>query len=537
MDYLALMSTVDEPRAKALNLSMFKAYDIRTKSTRLAPELSRRLIAAVGSYFVEALEVDAVVLGRDARLAAPALMETALEIFPGMGLDVIVNPLQESTCQFYFACMRNPSAAAVMFTASHNPGDYIGLKLLGPGARSIALDSGPGGGITGILARYLVGGAPAKSSRRGRIKARRHLDEYIDYSMRLASLRPGDLAGAPLFLDFLSGAAGTEIAEALGTAGAAMETRNLVPDGFFPAGDPNPLIERSIRSSRERLAKGEFLCGFIYDGDGDRMDVMDSKGFQLAPSFNLAALLPDLLATFRRGREAGAFGGDAAPWRPQIYSDVKANPLAMRDQAACGVGVHIIRNGHSFIKEALRANYGRQYLLASEESAHYYMNFPLDPDDWGKGFAATENTLFFTLLTAKAWSRNPDRYERAIARQATLAREREWACHFKDERLMETVLSEVEGLFAERGHSVIRTMEDGSDLDATLMRKGLPDVITADSDLEGSWCQVAQRISRSEEGMTRWEVVSNSETARREAVAAVRSVTNRYVERGDADYE
>jgi phosphomannomutase len=209
----------------------------------------------------------------------------------------------------------------------------------------------------------------------------------------------------------------------------------------------------------------------------------------------------------------------------------------MKDQASCGAGVHIIRNGHSFIKEALRANLINQYLLASEESAHYYMNFPLDPEDWEKGFAATENTLYFTLLTAKVWASHPERYERAIARQATLARAREWACHFKDERLMTTVLAEVEEVFAGRGLSVIRSMEDGSDLDATLMRKGLPGVITAASDLEGPWYQVAQRISRSEEGMTRWEVVSNSEAACREAVAAVRSVTDRYVERGVADYE
>lgn len=537
MDYLSLMSTVAEPRSRALNLSMFKAYDIRTKSTRLTPELSRRLIMAIGAYVSEALGASAVVVGRDARLAAPALMETALEVLPAMGLDVIVNPLQGSTCQFYFACMRNPSAAAVMFTASHNPGDYIGIKLLGPGMRSVALDSGPEGGITGVLARYLEDRPRPVSAEHGKTLVRRYLDEYIEYSMMLAGVRPGELAGTPLFLDFLCGAAGTEISEALGAAGAKLDMRNLVPDGFFPAGDPNPLIEQSVRTSRGKLAKGGYLCGFIYDGDGDRMDIMDAKGGQLAPSFNVAALLPDILATYRRGRESGAFGGASTPWRPQIYSDVKANPLAMKDQASCGAGVHIIRNGHSFIKEALRANLANQYLLASEESAHYYMNFPLDPEDWGKGFAATENTLYFTLLTARVWARHPELYEKAIARQATLARAREWACHFKDERLMTAVLAEVEELFAARGLSVIRSMEDGSDLDATLMRKGLPEVITATSDLDGPWYQVAQRISRSEEGMTRWEVVSNSETACREAVAAVRSVTDRYVERSDADYE
>jgi len=220
-----------------------------------------------------------------------------------------------------------------------------------------------------------------------------------------------------------------------------------------------------------------------------------------------------------------------------MFSDVKANPLAMVDQASRGIGVHIIRNGHSFIKEALRSNFGRQYLVASEESAHYYMNFPLDPDDFSQGFAATENTLFFTLLTARMWASHPERYEKAFARQAEVLREREWPCHFRDESLMERVLAEVEEEFAGRGLSVMKSMEDGSVLDATLMRSGLPEIITSRTDVTRPWYQVAQRISRSEEGMTRWEVVSNSSGGRDEAVDAIRRITDRYVADGVAEYE
>ena len=537
MEYKTLMAQIPDTRKQALNLSMFKAYDIRTQSSRLTAELSRRLLAAIGRYIREVLRADSVVLGRDARLAAPALMELAIELFPAMGIAVILNPLQSSTCLFYFSCMRNPGSAAIMFTASHNPGEYIGLKLLAPRMLPLAMDSGPGGGITRILAFYLDDQAQPRVQARASVSVRHYLERYIDYSMRLAGVSRDFLSGVPILADFLCGAAGAEIAEALGLAGANLRVRNLVPDGAFPAGDPNPIIMKSIQPMRGLMKQGDYSFGFCFDGDGDRMDVMDARGEQLAPSFNLAVLIPEILRFFEGVHAGGdSFDGPASLWKPQMYSDVKSNPLAMIDQAACGIGVHIIRNGHSFIKEALRANFRKQYLVASEESAHYYMNFPYDLEDYGKGFAATENTLFFTLLTARMWALYPKQYEKAISRQNEVLREREWPCHFRDETLMENVLSEVEAAFTGRGLSIIKTMEDGSGLDATLMRWGLPEIVTAGTDISGPWYQVAQRISRSEEGMTRWEVVSNSARYRDEAVETIRRVTDRYVAEGSAEY-
>ena len=101
---------------------------------------------------------------------------------------------------------------------------------------------------------------------------------------------------------------------------------------------------------------------------------------------------------------------------------------------------------------------------------------------------------------------------------------------------MEKVMDDVESEFAGRGLVVMKTMEDGGSLDATLMRSGLPEVVGPDTDLEQPWFQIAQRITRSEEGITRWEVVSNSDSACREAVATIRKITDRYVGAGQAEY-
>jgi phosphomannomutase len=536
MTYAELMAGVSESQKKDLNLGMFKAYDIRTKSSRLTPELIRRLMAAIGQYAIEVLGTRRIMLGRDGRIAAPSLMETALELLPDMGIDVLVNPLPISTCQFYFSHMQNPDCAAVMLTASHNPGEYIGLKLMAPGLRTLAMDSGPAGGIAGILAYYLEGTPPAGSrTQRGRVEVRHYLDPFIDYSLRLAGVGKDSLAGLPLVTDFLGGTAGTEVAEAFGYAGAELRMRNLVPDGRFPAGDPNPGIAKSIRPTKDLLAGGGFLCGICFDGDGDRVDILDARGEQLSPSFNLSVLLPEIMGIYKGAHRGGAFGR-AAPWRPRIYADVKTNPLALQAQARQGLDVRIIRNGHSFIKEALREGFKQQFLAASEESAHYYLNFPLDLDDFGAGFAATENTLFFSLLSARVWAEAPGRYQEAIAAQSGLVRQREWPCHFRDDALLEQSLAEVEGEFAGRGLLIMKSMEDGQSLDATLMRSGLPRVMGKDSDLSGPWYQVAQRNTRSEEGIARWEVVANSEKDCLEAVALIRGITDRYVGQGLAEY-
>ena len=84
---------LSEIERKALNTSMFKAYDIRTKSAELHAPLMLRLVKAIGRYFIEVLQVSSVVVGRAARLAAPPLLELAIEVFADMGLDFVVNPL------------------------------------------------------------------------------------------------------------------------------------------------------------------------------------------------------------------------------------------------------------------------------------------------------------------------------------------------------------------------------------------------------------------------------------------------------------
>lgn len=509
------------------NLSMFKAYDIRTKYEKLNDEITAHLSSSIARYYKEDLKADSVIVARDARLYSPFIMEALIDSLLNAGIDVIINPLQISTCQFYFMCMQNRDSGGIMITASHNPKEYIGLKLVSKDASPIASGCGPNGGINRVKEYYMENKEPILSNKRGHIHEVQMINEYVDYSMKLAGVKEGSLKGLKVFGEFLSGAEGAEFLMAFDKAGCDLELSNLIPNGFFPSGDPNPIIESSIAPARKKMQEGSYDIGFCFDGDGDRMDLMYPDGSQIIPGLNMSILIPYIKRIFKGTRKNEDY---------KIFVDVKAIPLSLIEIAKRDIETHIIRNGHSFIKEKLRAYYKEGYILSEEESAHYYMNFPYDENDISKGTAAVENTLFFALLSARAMHEHPEEYKRIYEIQKGINRYREWPLNFDDPSKMEAIMDDVEKAMRERGASVIKYMDDGSDLDATLMRFNLPDHFTKESAFPSSWVQVAQRISRSEDAMTRWEVVASSPELCKEFNDIIVEIAKRYVENGWAHF-
>ena len=509
---------------KDLNLPMFKQYDIRTKYKNVDDELKTRLYNAVAIYVRDVLKAKAVVIGRDARLNVPEIAEGLSKYLRRAGVDVFIDPLPISTCQFYYTCMRHRDSAGIMVTASHNPAEYFGLKLVGPDVAPIAYGCGPEGGIAKIKELYEAGAA-VEGDRKAKLTVINYLESYIDYCMKLSGVKEGSLKGTRILLEFLNGSAGSEMALAFQRAGADLEIRNVTPDGYFPQGDPNPIIETSIAPARVAMKEGNFDFGFCFDGDGDRVDLMAPNGEQIVPGLNMSIIIKKMFGIFKNTKK-------------DVYADVKAIPISLCEIAKTGVKVHIIRNGHSFIKEKLRENCAKGYFTAEEESAHYYMNYPYDPDDLSKGYAAIESTLFIALLSARCYKEDPAAYERAYKLQNSLFREREWPLHCEAApEKMPLLMDEVENKMRSLGATVIKEMDDGSDLDACLMRFNLPVTFDANSSLEGrKWVQVAQRISRSEDAMCRWEVVSNDPDECARFNGYVKEITDRYVASGWARY-
>ena len=490
-----------------LNISMFRAYDIRTPAADLTDPLAERLARAEAAYYRDVLRAPGVLVARDARASGSHYLELAVDVYARAGLDVIVIPHVASTCMFYFAAMKHPGYAGVMVGASHNPAGDTGRKILGPGAIPIAEQIGPEGGLSRIRELYLEDKTPA-TGRKGRITAYDPTDEYLDFSLALAGVAQGQLHGLTLLHDYLHGAAGREMMLAFDIAGAALAPLHHAADGAFPLGDPNPVKQSSIREGLEALGAGDYRFGTFFDGDGDRIDFYRGDGTYLASSFVYAALLPEI-----RKRFPGPGTG--------VYACLKCNPLALMEMARTGATTSIIRNGHSQIKNAMAEDPSR--LGTVEESAHFYEAFTLD----GRRYCL-ENTLYIALLAARLWHEDPARFDRLFDIQALTAREREWGYKFPDDVTRQAALDTVEAYFTREGAQSRNRMDNGYDLEATILRRGLPFDVSVDTQFAPDWLQVCQRVSQSENGLARWEVVAATPALAASAKAAIAGIVRQY---------
>jgi phosphomannomutase len=394
-----------------------------------------------------------------------------------------------------------------MVGASHNPAGDTGRKILGPGAQAIAEHIGPQGGLDCIRDFYIQDAAPIRK-KRGRMSAFDPTEEYVSYSMALAGVSAESLRGLRVFQDYLNGAAGREMVLAFDSAGADLTPLHYMPDGSFPLGDPNPVKQKTIESGLRELVTGDYRFGTFFDGDGDRIDFYRGDGAYLSSSFVYAALLPDIRKRF----PSEGMG---------VFACLKCNPLALMEMARSGVTTSIIRNGHSQIKNAMAED--PRMFGTVEESAHFYEAFPMNGERY-----CLENTLYIALLTARVWHEDPARFDRFIEIQSRTAREREWGHKFPSGDARQAALSAVESFFVAKGGQSRSRMENGYDLEATIMRKGLPFAIAQGTALAPDWLQVCQRVSQSENGLARWEVVAAKPEIASEAKGAIIDVVKQF---------
>jgi phosphomannomutase len=489
---------------------MFRAYDIRTPAIQLSDELAVRLIRAEAVYFKRNLGAAGVVIAHDARSSGPHYLQIGAEEFSKAGLQVIVVPGVCSTSMFYFTAMRHPEMAAVMFGASHNPAGDTGQKILGPGVIPIAEHIGPEGGLDKIKELYLEGASlPVKSlMTNDGVTAYDPTTEYIGYSMLLAGVEPGSMKRLRIMHDYLNGAAGREMMLAFDRAGAQLTPLHFPADGHFPLGDPNPVKSSVVAEGLHSLRSGKFLLGTFFDGDGDRIDFYRGNGDYLSSSFVFAGILPQIRKRFPQHGMG-------------VFADLKSNPLAIMEMAKTGVVVNVIRNGHSQIKNAMYENPGM--FATVEESAHFYEAFTLN----GKRYC-TENTLYIALLAARSWMEEPERFERLFEIQAQTSREREWGYKFPSDEMRAAALNAVEKSFVNQGAQAMSRMPNGYDLEATMMRRGIPFDIDVNTRLSNDWLQVCQRISQSENGLARWEVVAATKEIAAEARAKIAAIVPQF---------
>jgi phosphomannomutase len=365
--------------------AIFKAYDVRgLVPDQLDDDLARRIGAAFAEV-VGARAQGAVVVGHDMRPSSPGLAEAFAGGVASRGVDVIEVGLA-STDEVYFAS-GSMHLAGAMFTASHNPAGYNGIKLCRPGAVPIGADSG----LTDIR-DLAASDLPPVEVRSGRRIQRDVLDDYAVYLrslVDLAALRP-----LTVVIDAGNGMAGHTVPTVLEGLPLTVLAMYFELDGTFPNHEANPLDPSNLVDLQAKVRETGADLGLAFDGDADRCFVVDERGDPVSPSAVTA-----LVAVRELAKEPGG----------TVIHNVITSRAVPEIVAEHGGTTVRTRVGHSFVKQEM-ARTGA--IFGGEHSAHYYFR-----DFWraDTGMLAALHVLAALGHQSQPLSSLAAEYERYIA--------------------------------------------------------------------------------------------------------------------------
>lgn len=325
---------------------IFKAYDIRgLVGTELTPDFAFVTGAAFARFIIQEREPGTIVVGEDMRPSSPQLADAFSAGVTSLGLDVIRIGLA-STDMLYFAAGKLNMPGA-MFTASHNPGEYNGIKLCLSGARPIGKESGL---LT--IEKFVRAGTPISFGGVGVESERNLLSDYVNHLHTLVDV--SDIRKLKVVIDAGNGMAGY-------TAPAIFEGLNLeiIPmyfelDGSFPNHEANPIDAKNLKDLQKAVKKHGADIGLAFDGDADRCFLVDEKGETVNPS--------DLTALIAK-RELKKHPGSSI-----IHNLISSRSVAEVIIENGGTALRS-RVGHSYIK-AKMAESGA--IFGGEHSGHFY---------------------------------------------------------------------------------------------------------------------------------------------------------------------
>jgi phosphomannomutase len=331
---------------------IFKAYDVRGV---YPGEISEDGARAIGAAFAAYLKARRIGVGRDMRLSSPALAAAFIEGATSQGVDVVDYGLI-ATDMLYFAVAADQLDGGAQITASHNPKQYNGMKLV----RRQALPLSGNAGISDIRDMIAADRLPPPAAQAGSVTNQDVLDDYIDHVM--AFIDPSVVKPFGVVLDAGSGMGGL-VAPRLFERLPCRTTRLCFDiDGAFPNHEANPLIEENRRDITERVMAERADIGIAWDGDADRCFFITGTG-EFVPGDFVTALLAEAFLLKHPGASV-------------IY-DLRASH-AVRDVVASYGGEALMnRVGHAFIKQRMRET---NATFGGEVTGHYYFrdNFYAD---------------------------------------------------------------------------------------------------------------------------------------------------------------
>jgi phosphomannomutase len=329
-----------------LDPKVFKAYDVRGL---YSVELDEEGAFAIALAYVEQFEPKSIAVGRDMRLSSPSMAKAAIEGATAGGADV-VDIGMVGTEMLYFAVGELGLDGGIMITASHNPKEYTGMKIVRRGALPVGGDSG----LLEVRDRALehVQGQTLDKSQRGTVREENIWPAYVERVLSfvdLAELRP-----LRVVIDAANGMAGAMLPPVLERLPVEAVRCNFEPDGTFPNHEPNPLLPENREFIVAKTLEEHADLGVAFDGDADRCFFVDDTGEFVPGDFATALLAESILE-----KEPGA----------KVIYDIRAS-WAVPETIERAGGVPLVsRVGHAFIKQRMRKE---DAAFAGEVSGHYY---------------------------------------------------------------------------------------------------------------------------------------------------------------------
>ena len=260
-----------------INQNIFRSYDIRGIYPK---DLNEEAACRIGRYFVEYTGAQKVAVGRDMRNSSPDLFQALAKGITEKGADVC-SLGEVPTEALYFAAVFYNYDAGIMITASHNPKDYNGMKMLKKGDPHVSV----------IRGKDMIGAAEDKDDslkNGGEIKSQNIWEDYLNHILSFAELDKID--SLKIVADAGNGMAGKSLSFLRSRLPVEMLPLNFDLDGNFPNRSPNPLEEGGDKQLREEILEKEADMGFMFDGDGDRIFLFDEKGKRVRADTTLLIL-------------------------------------------------------------------------------------------------------------------------------------------------------------------------------------------------------------------------------------------------------
>lgn len=324
--------------------ALFKAYDIRgTVPDELNPDIAYRIGRATAAF----LGATEIVVGRDMRVSGPALSAALIDGLRDQGANVTDIGLV-STDTLYFAVGKYGYGAGVMITASHNPAAYNGFKICREEARALSMDTG----IGDIRDLAVSGDFPEPPAKRGDLGERDVLKAYAEHVLTM--IDPSSLKPLKIAIDAGNGMAGALVPTVFENLPCEIVPLYFELDGTFPNHEANPIEPENIRDLQHTVVEQECDLGVAFDGDADRMFLIDEHGAFIGGDMTTAMVSIQLLRKFPDS--AVVYNLICSRTVPEMIEEHGGRPIRSRV-------------GHSFIKATMR---DEDAIFGGEHSGHFY---------------------------------------------------------------------------------------------------------------------------------------------------------------------